>query len=318
MTSPAALSSIDSPHSRAHGHSRRPSTSWFHHRTENHLRPFSVIAVVMILILLRADTALAADPTDLFATVSGSLVTFRWQGDGALWVIEAGSAPGLADVGVIQFASTTRIRGFSNVPPGTYYVRVRAVVDGAAGPPSNEVVVVVGCSWGELDLRSTVLGLQVQLVWSAIGVIQGVQLEAGTAPGLSDVAVVLLPRTSDRLTATAAPGTYYVRVRPIGLCGAGPPSNEVRVNAGSGLNCVPTLSPFHRVVRVSGVYTVSIALPSGCAWDVFTRDRRWITPITTSGVGSGTIQYRVTLPGGGVGQLYITTSSGRYYVNVES
>jgi hypothetical protein len=177
MTSPAALSSIDSPHSRAHGHSRRPSTSWFHHRTENHLRPFSVIAVVMILILLRAETALAADPTDLFATVSGSLVTFRWQGDGALWVIEAGSAPGLADVGVTQFASTTRIRGFSNVPPGTYYVRVRAVVDGAAGPPSNEVVVVVGCSWGELDLRSTVLGLQVQLVWSAIGVIQGVQLE---------------------------------------------------------------------------------------------------------------------------------------------
>lgn len=278
---------------------------------------FSSAVIVASVILFSAQNAFAAAASDLTATVSGSTVTFRWQGDGSLWVLEAGSAPGLSDLGVIQFSSTTRIRVFSNVPPGTYYVRVRAIVGETA--PSNEVVVVIGCSWREFDLRSTITGLQVQLAWNVFGgqFQQGVQLEAGTAPGLANVAVLLLPSIQASFSATAAPGTYYVRVRSIGLCGAGPPSNEVQLNVG-GTNCVPTLSPFQRTVFTSGVYTVNITVPSGCAWTVFTRDPSWITVLTTSGTGSGVIQYRVTLPGGGTGQLFITTTSGRYFVNVVS
>ena len=280
---------------------------------------FSSAVVAASVMLLSAHAAFAADPSNLTATVAGSTVTFRWDGDGSLWVLEAGSAPGLSNVGVIQFASTTRIRVFSNVPPGTYYVRVRAIVGETPGPPSNEVVTGVGCSWREFDLRSTINGRQVQLAWNVFGgqAQQGVQLEAGTAPGLANVAVLRLPSLAATFSATAAPGTYYVRVRSIGLCGAGPPSNEVQLNFG-GTNCVPTLSPFQRSVFASGTYTGTITVPSGCAWDVFTRDPRWITVLTPNGTGSGTIQYRVTLPGGGTGQLFITTTSGRYFVHVVS
>jgi hypothetical protein len=281
------------------------------------MRRLHVIGLIASLILLRGQVALAADPTSLTATVSGSTIGFRWQGDGSLWILEAGSAPGLSDLGSIRFVNaTTRLYLVSNVPVGTYYIRIRAVVGDVPGPPSNEVVAVIGCSNGELDLRATVSGLQVQLDWSQFGVVQSVLLEAGNAPGSSNVVVLPLPRFPGRFLAAGAPGTYYVRVRPVGTCGAGPPSNEVRINLGSAANCVPTLSPFNRTIFVSGIYTATIAVASGCAWDVFTRDPRWITPLTRSGVGSGTIQYRVTLPGGGTGQLFVTTSSGRYFVNV--
>jgi len=270
------------------------------------------------LVFLSCQVAYAQAPTALTASVSGGSVAFRWQGDGSTWLLEAGSAPGLANLATLPFVNTTHLYLVSNVPPGTYYVRLRAVVAGLPSPPSNEVQVVIGCrAPGEFDLRSTVSGVQVQFDWLQFGVPIALQLEAGTAPGAANVAVVRLPTFPARFIAAGPAGRYYVRARPVGQCGdLGAASNEVRVDLGSAANCVPTLSPFNRNVFVSGIYSATIGVPSGCAWTVFTRDTGWITPLTTTGTGSGTIQYRVTLPGGGTGQLFITTASGRYYVNV--
>jgi hypothetical protein len=269
---------------------------------------------------LSCDEAYAQAPTALTASVAGGSVAFRWQGDGSTWLLEGGTAPGLANLGALPFVNTTHLYVLSNIPPGTYYVRLRAIVAGQPGPPSNEVQVVVGCrATGEFDLRSTVRGVQVQFDWSQFGVPIALQLEAGTAPGAADVAIVRLPNFPARFIAAGPPGRYYVRARPVGQCGdIGAASNEVRVDLGSAANCVPSVSPLNRNVFVSATYTATIIVPSGCTWTVFTRDTGWITPLTVDGTGSGTIQYRVTLPGGGTGQLFITTSSGRYFVNVTS
>jgi hypothetical protein len=283
------------------------------------MRSLGFVAVVLGLAVLPGQPVEATTaPYNLTFGISGQFVALRWQGDGTTWLLEAGSAPGLSDLASAPIVSTTRLFTVSNVPPGTYYVRVRALVDGVPSAPTNEVVIQVFCTIGALDLRSTKSGLQVQFDWAPIGVVPSVQLEVGTAPGITDLVLVPLPTFPGRLIASGPPGTYYVRMRGRSGCGVGEPSNEVRIDLGVPTSCTPTLSPFNQNVTSSGTYTVSVSVASGCAWTVFTRDPGWIQPLTTSGVGSGTILYKVTLPGGGTGQIYVTTSSGRYSVNVTS
>lgn len=82
----------------------------------------------------------------LQGTVSGSTVSFTWGapsvGTGPFqYVLEAGSASGLANLANAGVASTAFV--VPGVPPGIYYVRVRAVGAGGTGPASNEVVIVV-------------------------------------------------------------------------------------------------------------------------------------------------------------------------------
>jgi hypothetical protein len=258
----------------------------------------------------------AADPTDLTASVNSQLVVLRWQGDGTQWVIQAGSAPGLSDLANAVVSSPNRVFVASNVPPGTYYVRVRAVGGAVA---SNEVVVHVACGLGELDLRSQKSGLQVQLDWSIfIATPTLVRLEVGSAPGLSNILVAHFPPFPSRLRTVGPPGTYYIRARGLKNCGAGAASNEIRLDLGTSAHCVPTFSPAGRTVTVPGTYSFNVSVPGGCTWNVFTRDTGWITPLTLSGTGPRTIFYRVSFPFGGNGQIYVTTSSGRYFFNISS
>jgi len=56
-------------------------------------------------------------------------------------VIEAGSSPGLADLGII--AHTGLSARFDHVPPETYCLRVRARRGGGGGNAADEVVLVV-------------------------------------------------------------------------------------------------------------------------------------------------------------------------------
>jgi hypothetical protein len=86
--------------------------------------------------------------TALAFQVSGSTVLLTWRAptSGAApteYMIEAGSAPGLGNLAQFTTGSTTEFIVVTNVPPGTYYVRVRGVSGSAIGPPSNEVVIAV-------------------------------------------------------------------------------------------------------------------------------------------------------------------------------
>jgi hypothetical protein len=82
----------------------------------------------------------------LDAAVSGSTVTLTWSppsvGTAPLqYRVEAGSAPGLANLATIVVPTPTFVA--TGVPPGTYYVRARAIGVGGLGPAGNEIVVVV-------------------------------------------------------------------------------------------------------------------------------------------------------------------------------
>ena len=85
-------------------------------------------------------------PTALAATVTGTTVSLSWTPPaGAVtgYVLEAGSAPGLANLVAGLALGPTPSFATPNVPPGTYYVRVRAANGTLVSAPSNESVVVV-------------------------------------------------------------------------------------------------------------------------------------------------------------------------------
>jgi hypothetical protein len=86
-------------------------------------------------------------------------------------------------------------------------------------------------------LSASTLGFQAVLTWSAPAAgtpPQGYLLEAGSAPGLSDLASAVLPAAQTAFAATAPGGRYYVRVKGGTACGLGPPTNEVVVDLPGG------------------------------------------------------------------------------------
>jgi hypothetical protein len=176
--------------------------------------------------------------TSLTGSASGSTLTFTWtppQTGGAVtsYVLEAGVSPGdssLAsfDTGNIQTAFVA-----VSVPPGTYFIRVKARNPAGLGPSSNEVVIAVGSACQALppppaNVNATVAARIVTLTWAApAGPVSDYVVEAGSAPGLSNVANVLTGNVATSLTANAPPGTYFIRVRARNGCGTSQASNEV-------------------------------------------------------------------------------------------
>jgi hypothetical protein len=86
-------------------------------------------------------------PAALSFAVDGTTVNLSWmapaEGAPTSYVLEAGSEPGLANLVSQCTGSSATSLSYADVPPGTYYVRVRAVNSLGAGVASNEVVVTV-------------------------------------------------------------------------------------------------------------------------------------------------------------------------------
>ena len=177
-------------------------------------------------------------PAGFTASLEASVAVLSWSapaGDDpdspTGYVIEAGSASGLSDVAVVPLGNQSSYQ--AAVPPGTYFVRVRAINDLGAGEASTEVVLRYGAGPGAPGaLTETGGGPIVRLSWHAptTGELPGsYTIEAGSAPGLADLAVLRAGNVNSFMT-TAPAGTYYVRVRAVGANGvAGDASNEVVV-----------------------------------------------------------------------------------------
>ena len=86
-------------------------------------------------------------PQNFFITLSGSTATLNWSapavGTATSYIIEAGTATGLANIGVVNTGSTATTLSVPQVPPGTYYLRVRAANAQGPSPVSNERVLTV-------------------------------------------------------------------------------------------------------------------------------------------------------------------------------
>lgn len=179
------------------------------------------------------------------------------------YLVEAGSAPGLSDIGTIPITSTSLV--VPGVPPGTYYLRVRAQNAGSTSLPSNEQrldVTSAPVSPPVLDPPVVAADATVTLSWTRPPGATAFVLEAGTAPGLSDIASLDVGGV-DRLTLPGVPeGRYFVRVRAAGAAGAGPPSNEVQVLV---MAPAPPGAPTFDVpiVGTGGTVTLSWQPPSG-------------------------------------------------------
>jgi hypothetical protein len=81
-------------------------------------------------------------PSNLLASGRGSSVSLSWSAPAAQvsgYLVEAGTASGRSDIGVLNVGAVTT---FATVAaPGVYFVRVRAVSAQGVGAPSNEVVI---------------------------------------------------------------------------------------------------------------------------------------------------------------------------------
>ena len=107
---------------------------------------------------------------------------------------------------------------------------MRGTANGAAGPPSNEVEVVVACApSAPTGLTHTVTGNAVSLSWSPAAGATGYVVEAGSASGLANLAT-LSTGTNGLDVSSVPPGTYYVRIRGRNACGTGAPSPEAVVS----------------------------------------------------------------------------------------
>ena len=187
-------------------------------------------------------------PRSLTAEVVDNHVTLRWLEPVSVsqpltgYLVEAGMSPGTTVVSlplgnVLAFAVTA--------PSGIYYVRVRALFGATPGPPSDEIQVLVNVTppAAPENLTAAVAHLAVTFSWAIAAGTPSVtqwQLQAGSAPGLSDLAVVMLPGSLRTFTASApAAGTYYIRMVALNGAGASPPSTELAVVTGPGICDLP-------------------------------------------------------------------------------
>ena len=186
---------------------------------------------------------------------SGPAITLSWSapalGVPLSYIVEASNVPGgPANLANFDTGNTGTLLIVPDVPSGTYYVRVRARDASGAGPPSNEVQLIVGSSAPTVgapilndNQAVQTSGPTITLSWSAptVGIPLSYVVEASNAPGgPANLANVDTQSTLTSMVAANVPaGTYYVRVRARDINGIGPPSNEVQliVSTGSAAAC---------------------------------------------------------------------------------
>jgi predicted phage tail protein len=179
-----------------------------------------------------------SSPTGFRVTWSGTTATLAWTAPSAdvaedvptNYVLEAGTAPGLSNAAVLNVGNVTSFR--TEVPAGIYYVRVRAENQHGGSDPSEEIEVrAEGGPQAPTGLVAYGSGATVDLRWTASAggyAATGYVIEAGSAPGLSDLATLHVGNVT-RFVTEAPPGTYYVRVRALNARGPSAPSNEIVV-----------------------------------------------------------------------------------------
>lgn len=176
-------------------------------------------------------------PTNLSATWQGTFATLSWVAPTSAsaadvptsYVVEAGSARGGSNIARVNVGNVTSYS--VDVPPGTYYVRVRGLNALGVSDPSNEITLQGrGGPVAPHSLSVSGSGSTVNLRWIAPagGTHSGFIIEAGSAPGLADLAVLPVGNVT-AFSTTAPSGTYYVRVRAVNSRGASGPSNEILI-----------------------------------------------------------------------------------------
>ena len=82
-------------------------------------------------------------PTGVGISANGRTVSLGWRAvaGASSYLVEAGSSRGASNLGVFNVGNTTSL--VAPVPPGVYYVRVRAANGAGVSSPSNDVAIQV-------------------------------------------------------------------------------------------------------------------------------------------------------------------------------
>src|SRR5262245_34413425 len=182
-------------------------------------------------------------PFGVRADVNGTTVTLSWELPPGTNVflevfVRQGSRIFAGFVGPVSSVTGT-------LPPGAYSFTIST--NGLTRLAGADFTVVGGGTGGLPGAPSTPTvtknGLFVTVSWTPAasgGAVIDYQLEAGSAPGASNVAIVLTAVPT--LSAPAPPGIYYVRVRARNAAGLGPASPEVVIDLTGGAPA-PTGAP---------------------------------------------------------------------------
>jgi hypothetical protein len=193
-------------------------------------------------------------PSNFHAVVAGSTLTLTWQAPGtaaADIVVDAGTVPGGSDIAAgLSLGNVTSFVA-PGVPPGSYFLRLRAIdAGGGSSVPSAEIHVVVGSGGGgggggggdtviapgpPDKFRANVTGPgTVTFTWLPPhhgSPVTGYYIDAGSQWGLSDLAAGFpIPVGQSFTVSGVPPGVYYVRLRGVNSAGIGPPGAEQRVD----------------------------------------------------------------------------------------
>ena len=172
-------------------------------------------------------------PASLAAVVEGGRVTLSWSrpvdgGPVSDYVVEVDRAEGPTTIFRGGVGPVTSVSG--DLWPGTFAARVWARGPGGAGLPAPDTPFVVSSCAAGPTLSMISAGRVLTLSWTRPpgATVTGYTLQAGPTAGSSSVfnGSVGMGTT---LSATVAPGTYFIRVFAETVCGRGAVSNEVRV-----------------------------------------------------------------------------------------
>ena len=185
-------------------------------------------------------------PSNLTVSSSGSTVFLNWfaptsGGAPAAYIIEAGSAPGLANLANFSTGNTATTFSASGVGAGSYYVRVRATNSSGTSAATADALLVVGggCVGPPGPPTGFTItynsGGTVSFSWGAGTGATSYIIEAGSGPGLANLANANLGSSATSATFSGVgAGTYYVRLRSVNACGVSGVSNEVVLVVGGG------------------------------------------------------------------------------------
>jgi hypothetical protein len=199
-------------------------------------------------------------PRLLTGSVTGTRVIFRWsapEGGGPVgsYLLEYGFSAGRTDGASISVGTMQEFA--VNVPPGRFFIRVKAQNSYGISAASNEVELRIGIegqSPGRPQaLTSVVQGNRVTLQWSPPAggdPPTGYLLEAGSAPGLSDGPSIGLGADNSFVVDNVPAGLYYARVRAVNSFGASAPSEDSLIVVGGAAE--PPQRPAGLVATVDG------------------------------------------------------------------
>ena len=172
-------------------------------------------------------------PANLSSTVAGGTVSITWSaptsgGTATGYQLQAGSAPGLANIAVMPLTGTGVT--VPNVPNGTYYVRVVATNGAGASAPTADRAITVGAGTPGAPRSltgSASPGGVVSLGWlppSTGAAPTSYLVLAGYTPGASTFQIPV--GATGMGAGGVASGVYYVRVVALNGAIPGPASNE--------------------------------------------------------------------------------------------